>query len=148
MASNTKEQLLTPMNPVFESSFAYLHSLKNKIRLILGKKWQIHTKFQNKGTIFHIKIVLVCPEGLILSSRIELMKYCQIKGIDTKKIKHIHFQFLDEIPNRSHAKSRKPYLVQTIDRPMQRALKGLKAKRWIESTLKFCKRWKLQGTQR
>ena len=129
MASNTKEQLLTPMNPVFESSFAYLHSLKNKIRLILGKKWQIHTKFQNKGTIFHIKIMIVSPEGLVLSSSIELMKYCQITGIDTKKVKNIHFQFLDDISNKSHAKSRKPYLVETIEGPMQRALKGIKAKK-------------------
>ena len=148
MASNPKEQLLTSINPIFESSFAYVHSLKNKMRLILGKNWQIHTKFQNKGTIFHIKIVLVCPEGLILSSSIELMKYCQIKGIDTKKVKHIHFQFLHEILNKPHTKSRIPFTVKTIERPMQRALKGLKAKQWIESTLKFCKRWKLQGTQR
>ena len=92
--------------------------------------------------------MLVCPEGLILSTRIELMKYCKIKGIDSKKVKNIHFQFLDEILNEPHSKSRKPYIVETIDRPMQRALKGLKAKQWIESTLKFSKRRKLQGTQR
>ena len=103
-----KSLLLTTISPIFKSSFAYIHSLKNKIRLVLGKKWQIHTKFQNKETIFHIKIMLVCPEGLILSTRIELMKYCKIKGIDTKKVKNIHFQFLDEILNEPHSKSRKP----------------------------------------
>ena len=137
MTSNTKEQLLTPINLIFESSFPYVHSLKNKIRVILDKNWQIHTKFLNKGTISNIKIVLVSPEGLILTSRIELIRYCQITGIDSKRVKNIHFQFLDEISNKSHTKSGKPYLVETIERPMQRALKGIKAKKWVESTLKF-----------
>ena len=122
---------LIPLNPIYKSSIMYIRTLENRIQVVLGKNWKIFKYRYKKNTQFHTCIFLVSPEGIELNSKIELIKYCELRNIERKKIQFIHFHFYDYFPKNSTMTSNNSFMVEGIYTPMMRALRAIKAKKKI-----------------
>ena len=122
---------LIPLNPIYKSSIAYIRTLEKRIKVILGKNWKIFTYRYKKSTQFYTSIFLVSPEGIELNSKIELIKYCELRNIERKKIQFIYFHFYDYFPKNSTTTSNNSFMVESIYTPMMRALRAIKAKKKI-----------------
>ena len=105
-----------------------------KTKIVLGQKWEFFSQvsYQSEEGC-QISLELVSPEGIRILSKIQLLKYCELKKIDKIKIKSFYFHFWE-----SHSKleSNTCYIVKNINNPMHRAVEGLKAKKWLEAIIK------------
>ena len=132
MRGENQSTYLSPLNPIFRSIKDYVSSLSNKVKVILGYSWQLGYKTYTYSEGNEISIFLVTPENIQISSRIELRKYCDLMQIDQKKIGFLKFHVWQ---TNSKTGYNNCFIVEIADTPMQRALEGLKAKKWLLNQL-------------
>ena len=122
---------LIPLNTIFKSNLEYIESLRNKIKVVLGTDWGIYqnTCTYREGT--QISLILVTPEKIQISSKIQLMKYCELRQIRKDKIGFLRFDVWQTNSKKSH----NCYSLEINQTPMRRALEGLRAKKWLLNQL-------------